>query len=1212
MKSCLCTFVVLFTAAVAAASNAHLDSLARLAASNDKAARLDSLIEQGAEPHARDEHGRTLLMYAAGAGAVNAARALVETHDLPVNDSDSHHTNVMCWACYGGNLDLVRYLHRKGAHYRAHGCIPAGTDGSYYGSPLNCVAGRWGSRRFDLMQFLIDTCGAEVDEREYSRQTHKTDAWTPLFWAANHNDTAAVRFLLDHAAEVDIVCEYEEVATPLIAAAAAGHLPTTRQLLAAGADPDLTGQQSAAPLLQAIYGENHELTSLLLAHRADPNVEFRNGYSAFAAAIVLDDSAAIDTLLAHGAAVNDTFGEDGLELTPLMLASGLFQPSVVQKLLERKADPRVLSVRKQSALAFAVAGPRLLPLVSGFFQGYSVETPSVDRAGLIERRRETIELLLDAGSDPYLGGVIEFGFGAQRSLPPLLYAVHKGDSETVKAMLAHGFPVDTVVQGTSPLAAAIASESVAMVSTIIDAGARVDSTAFEELVRRTQSFDTSGIVCRLLERLVQSASTEFVDNDSVASAAVLIAARMSCLDPLRRLVETGAPLHMNIDGLSVPLWVFALDGVRPDGITYLLERDSMPPPVQALEEVLPRAATYATPAVLETVIERIHDTLFTDRLLASCLLAAAEKSTPTLKWLLRAHRRRINRDMLRGAFASAAGNGHDENLRVLMRKGMRKDTEALSQALGSALMSKDTAMTNKLLALGGEINAAACHGLSCLEAAVAYEDTALVAFLLSHGCDPSQESHRGVVAHLTEQICERSYVSRIDTMLLSALLRHGASPDERADNGTPAIVMCVDNREGAELASILLAHGVNIDARGPDSATALTRALKKTHCELVDTLLAHGANPNLADSAGMTPLLYAVTTYRCSHAAGALLDAGADPAVRDTTGATVLYHACETTDGPTVAKILALRGEDINVANAEGFTPLHAAAVKSDASALTVLLEAGARVDAVDSAGRTPLWYAADYGRAACAKELLEAGASVENSARNGFSALHRAAGGGKLELVRMLLDAGTHPDVRAADSSTPLMHAVAEGDTDCVVLLLRAGADPDAADRNGSTALHGTYLGRKRNAMLRLLETPPDELARVPFTGTWDLEGGWRLERAIRFFDTTSNVPTDTVFYTDSTSPQFVWFADDNVSMCRRSFEVRCGRLNYTRLDSMLILGWRSPDTLVFSLDNSRIEWKTDHYTEENGRPKQRIHVRERYVFTGTDYPRAWHPDVE
>ena len=59
---------------------------------------------------------------------------------------------------------------------------------------------------------------------------------------------------------------------------------------------------------------------------------------------------------------------------------------------------------------------------------------------------------------------------------------------------------------------------------------------------------------------------------------------------------------------------------------------------------------------------------------------------------------------------------------------------------------------------------------------------------------------------------------------------------------------------------------------------------------------------------------------------------------------------------------------------------------------MSVLLKAGANVDAANEYGYTPLYAAAQEGHEACVSLLLEAGANKDAADKIGFTPLHVAA----------------------------------------------------------------------------------------------------------------------------------------------------------------------------------------------------------------------------
>ncbi|MBB4807518.1 ankyrin repeat protein [Chryseobacterium defluvii] len=76
------------------------------------------------------------------------------------------------------------------------------------------------------------------------------------------------------------------------------------------------------------------------------------------------------------------------------------------------------------------------------------------------------------------------------------------------------------------------------------------------------------------------------------------------------------------------------------------------------------------------------------------------------------------------------------------------------------------------------------------------------------------------------------------------------------DNGfSPLILACY--RGNTAVAEFLIENVKDIN-HGSAQGSALTAAVFKGNKQLTQKLLAHGANPNLADTNGITPLIYAV------------------------------------------------------------------------------------------------------------------------------------------------------------------------------------------------------------------------------------------------------------------------------------------------------------------------------------------------------------------
>eukprot|EP01036_Dinobryon_divergens_P025794 gene25794-34378_t len=88
---------------------------------------------------------------------------------------------------------------------------------------------------------------------------------------------------------------------------------------------------------------------------------------------------------------------------------------------------------------------------------------------------------------------------------------------------------------------------------------------------------------------------------------------------------------------------------------------------------------------------------------------------------------------------------------------------------------------------------------------------------------------------------------------------------------------------------------------------------------------------------------------------------------------------------------------------------------------VSMLLNAGAQVDAKGWVGDTPLHYAARYGLVDVIPILLKAGAQVDAKNKFGQTALHEAARSGSAEVVLFLLVAGAQLDAKDKAGGTPM-----------------------------------------------------------------------------------------------------------------------------------------------------------------------------------------------
>jgi RNA polymerase sigma factor (sigma-70 family) len=320
--------------------------------------------------------------------------------------------------------------------------------------------------------------------------------------------------------------------------------------------------------------------------------------------------------------------------------------------------------------------------------------------------------------------------------------------------------------------------------------------------------------------------------------------------------------------------------------------------------------------------------------------------------------------------------------------------------------------------------------------------------------------------------------------------------------------------------------------------TALGRAARWGHAEVVRELLARGADPRVTREGpdrGWSPLFWACGYRANPEIVALLLDHAADPngrashhgAVDDTA-----LHTAARWGHTEVMELLVTRGADVHARcgagdhGDDGCTPLRSAAKRGHREAVELLAARGAHfdlfsaaalgnvaqltflldsthspIDAADTYGATPLHAAVIGGHAEAATCLLDRGADVNHQDRKGRTALLLAAIAGDPEVTELLLARGASLDLfalaalgrerelavllatdpsqtRAADAHgwSALHWSGRTGQTGTARLLLNRGADVNARDADGRTPLWpAAYEGRHEAVVQLLIERGVD-----------------------------------------------------------------------------------------------------------------------------------------
>ena len=211
--------------------------------------------------------------------------------------------------------------------------------------------------------------------------------------------------------------------------------------------------------------------------------------------------------------------------------------------------------------------------------------------------------------------------------------------------------------------------------------------------------------------------------------------------------------------------------------------------------------------------------------------------------------------------------------------------------------------------------------------------------------------------------------------------------------------------------------------------TALHKAAREGHKDIVQLLLEKGASIEAIDAAKLNPLGIAALNGH-NGVVELLLEKGA---LIEPMGCNPLLCAAQA-DHTSTVELLLTKGASIEAETFGGCTPLYVAAWEGHISIVELLLAKGASTEG--KGDRIPLGTAAQQGHTRIVELLLTNGASIGSLDGDGDTPLHCAAWSGHTSIVELLLGEGASIQAINYSGDTPLEYATRRGHTDTAKLL--------------------------------------------------------------------------------------------------------------------------------------------------------------------------------
>jgi ankyrin repeat protein len=363
------------------------------------------------------------------------------------------------------------------------------------------------------------------------------------------------------------------------------------------------------------------------------------------------------------------------------------------------------------------------------------------------------------------------------------------------------------------------------------------------------------------------------------------------------------------------------------------------------------------------------------------------------------------------------------------------------------LLNKSDEIVRALLSAGADVTIRNLDGKTPLYLAVEKNRADKIPLLLNYNADIFAVDNNGVTPF--EEALRKNQHLVFSMITKETVLQNDS-------NGNTILHLTV--REGGDISivnAILDRNPLVANARNREGDTSLTIAVRKNNEAAGTLLLSRGADIFAVNAKGESPLslTFPPAESRSSDYRRWMLTDETLKA-KDGVGNTVLHYAAQWRLDSWIP-LLIDKGARTEAINATGETPLFFAARYNSPSTIRLLVTNGASLVARDFLGNSVLHAAVRWDAYQGAQTIIDLGLDVNCHALNGKTPLHDSIRWWMPEMQALLIKSDANIEIRDKDGNTAFMEAVMAGNPASMEMLAKIGADTKTRNFKGDTALH-------------------------------------------------------------------------------------------------------------------------------------------------------------